>query len=108
MYLFEYQAKALMRDWGIPVLEGAVATSEQRALDAARELGEGPWVVKAQIHAGARAKGCVEGESNLSGIEFSDTVLQVGRAAACMLGAHLATPQTMGKGETINAGLHRA
>ena len=53
MYLFEYQAKALMRDWGIPVLEGAVATSEQRALDAARELGEGPWVVKAQIHAGA-------------------------------------------------------
>ena len=103
MYLFEYQAKALMRDWGIPVLEGAVATSEQRALDAARELGEGPWVVKAQIHSGGRAKGCVEGESNLSGIEFSDTVLQVGRAAAGMLGAHLATPQTMGKGETINA-----
>ena len=52
MYLFEYQAKALMREWGIPVLEGAVATSEQRALDAARELGEGPWAVKAQTHAG--------------------------------------------------------
>ena len=54
MYLFEYQAKALMREQGIPVLEGIVATSEQRALDAARELGEGPWVIKAQIHAGNR------------------------------------------------------
>ena len=57
MYLFEYQAKALMREKGIPVLEGIVATSEQRALDAARELGEGPWVIKAQIHAGGRGKG---------------------------------------------------
>jgi succinyl-CoA synthetase beta subunit len=103
MYLFEYQAKALMREWGIPVLEGAVATSEQRALDAARELGEGPWAVKAQTHAGGRAKGRVAGKEDLSGIEFNDTVLEVGRTAASMLGARLVTPQTMRKGETINA-----
>ena len=75
MYLFEYQAKALMREWGIPVLEGMVATSERRALDVARELGEGPWVVKAQIHAGGRAQGRVDSADDLSGVEFTDTVL---------------------------------
>jgi len=103
MYLFEYQAKALMREWGIPVLEGMVATSERRALDVARELGEGPWVVKAQIHAGGRAQGRVESTDDLSGVEFTDTVLDVGRTAGRMLGARLATPQTMGHGETVNA-----
>jgi len=103
MYLFEYQAKALMREQGIPVLEGIVATSEQRALDAARELGEGPWVIKAQIHAGGRAEGRVCGSEDLRGIEFTDTVLEVGRTAARMLGGNLVTPQTTRQGETINA-----
>ena len=103
MYLFEYQAKALMREQGIPVLEGIVATSEQRALDAARELGEGPWVIKAQIHAGGRAEGRVCDSEHLRGIEFTDTVLEVGRTAARMLGENLVTPQTTRQGETINA-----
>ncbi len=103
MYLFEYQAKALMREQGIPVLEGIVATSEQRALDAARELGEGPWVIKAQIHAGGRAEGRICDSDELRGIEFTDTVLEVGRAAARMLGGNLITPQTTRQGETINA-----
>ncbi|MBH63148.1 MAG: succinate--CoA ligase subunit beta [Alphaproteobacteria bacterium] len=103
MYLFEYQAKALMREQGIPVLEGIVATSEQRALDAARELGEGPWVIKAQIHAGGRAEGRICDSDELRGIEFTDTVLEVGRTAARMLGGNLITPQTTRQGETINA-----
>ena len=103
MYLFEYQAKALMREKGIPVLEGIVATSEQRALDAARELGEGPWVIKAQIHAGGRAEGRVCDSEHLRGIEFTDTVLEVGRTAARLLGENLVTPQTTRQGETINA-----
>ena len=103
MFLFEYQAKAMMREQGIPVLEGIVATSEQRALDAARELGEGPWVIKAQIHAGGRAEGRVGGSEDLRGIEFSNTVLGVGQTAARMLGKSLVTPQTTRQGETINA-----
>lgn len=103
MFLFEYQAKAMMREQGIPVLEGIVATSEQRALDAARELGEGPWVIKAQIHAGGRAEGRVGGSEDLRGIEFSNTVLGVGQTAARMLGKSLVTPQTTRRGETINA-----
>ena len=103
MFLFEYQAKAMMREQGIPVLEGIVATSEQRALDAARELGEGPWAIKAQIHAGGRAEGRVGGSEDLRGIEFSNTVLGVGQTAARMLGKSLVTPQTTRQGETINA-----
>ncbi len=103
MFLFEYQAKTLMREQGIPVLEGIVATSEQRALDAARELGEGPWVIKAQIHAGGRAEGHVGDSEDLRGIEFSNTVLGVGQTAARMLGKNLVTPQTTRQGETINA-----
>ena len=103
MFLFEYQAKTLMREQGIPVLEGIVATSEQRALDAARELGEGPWVIKAQIHAGGRAEGHVGDSEDLRGIEFSNTVLGVGQTVARMLGKNLVTPQTTRQGETINA-----
>ena len=103
MFLFEYQAKTLMREQGISVLEGIVATSEQRALDAARELGEGPWVIKAQIHAGGRAEGRVNDSEDLRGIEFSNTVLGVGQTAARMLGKNLVTPQTTRQGETINA-----
>ena len=103
MFLFEYQAKAMMREQGIPVLEGIVATSEQRALDAARELGEGPWVIKAQIHAGGRAEGRVGGSEDLRRFEFSNTVLGVGQTAARMLGKSLVTPQTTRQGETINA-----
>ena len=49
MYLFEYQAKELMRQAGISVLPGAVATTESRAVAAAGELGAGPWAVKAQV-----------------------------------------------------------
>ena len=57
MYLFEYQAKDLMRQWGIPVLPGSVAITEVQAREVAQELGRGPWVVKAQIYAGGRAQG---------------------------------------------------
>ena len=57
MYLFEYQAKDLMRQWGIPVLPGSVAITEVQAREVAQELGHGPWVVKAQIYAGGRAQG---------------------------------------------------
>ena len=57
MNIHEYQAKALLRDYGVNVLRGAVAYTPEEAEGAARELGGPLWVVKAQIHAGGRGKG---------------------------------------------------
>ena len=57
MNIHEYQAKALLRDYGAPVSDGRVVTRAEEAKTAAGEL-DGPlWVVKAQIHAGGRGKG---------------------------------------------------
>jgi succinyl-CoA synthetase beta subunit len=99
MYLFEYQAKDLMRQWGIPVLPGSVAITEHQAREVAQELGSGPWVVKAQIYAGGRAQGSFSDTPRAGGIRFSDSLDDVSRAAASMLGATLVTPQTGAAGE---------
>ena len=57
MNIHEYQAKALLRSYGIPVSDGRVVLRAEEAKSAAGEL-DGPlWVVKAQIHAGGRGKG---------------------------------------------------
>lgn len=103
MYLFEYQAKELMRQQGIAVLPGIVATTETRAVEAAGELGDGPWVVKAQVHAGGRAAGYFKNDRHLSGVVFANTVLEVGAAARSMFGSVLVTPQTTGQGEKVNS-----
>ena len=57
MNIHEYQAKALLKDYGVAVLRGQVAYTPEDAEAAARELGGPIWVVKAQIHAGGRGKG---------------------------------------------------
>jgi succinyl-CoA synthetase beta subunit len=57
MNIHEYQAKALLHDYGAPVADGYVATTPQEAVSAAGKLKPGAWVVKAQIHAGGRGKG---------------------------------------------------
>ena len=57
MNIHEYQAKALLRDFGAPVPKGIAVFSVGEAEEAARELGGPVWVVKAQIHAGGRGKG---------------------------------------------------
>ena len=57
MNIHEYQAKALLRDYGVGVLSGQVAYTPEEAEAAARALGGPMWVVKAQIHAGGRGKG---------------------------------------------------
>lgn len=103
MFIFEHQAKELMRESGIPVPRGLVATTESRAVEAAGELGEGPWVVKAQVHAGGRAQGYFLNDRHLSGVEFASTALEVGKAARSMLGSILVTPQTTGQGEKVHS-----
>ena len=57
MNIHEYQAKALLRKYGVAVPQGRVAFSAQEATDAARALGGAVWVVKSQIHAGGRGAG---------------------------------------------------
>ncbi|MBK5273732.1 MAG: succinate--CoA ligase subunit beta, partial [Desulfuromonadales bacterium] len=54
MNIHEYQAKAILREFGVPVPDGHVCYNGASAREWAKRLGEGPWVVKAQIHAGGR------------------------------------------------------
>ena len=56
MNFHEYQAKELFAAYGIPVPAGKVASTPLAAVEAARALGGGTWVVKAQVHAGGRGK----------------------------------------------------
>ena len=59
MNIHEYQAKGLLRSYGAPVSDGRIVVKSEDAKTAAGEL-DGPiWVVKAQIHAGGRGKGCL-------------------------------------------------
>jgi succinyl-CoA synthetase beta subunit len=86
MNIHEYQAKALLGDYGAPVAEGRVAHSPQEAAAHARDLGGQTFVVKAQIHAGGRGKG--------GGIKLVKTLEELHAAADRMLGKPLITPQT--------------
>ena len=56
MNIHEYQAKAVLREFAVPVPRGIPAFSVEEAVKAAHELGGPVWVVKAQIHAGGRGK----------------------------------------------------
>ncbi len=93
MNIHEYQAKALLRDYGVATLEGRVAYTPEEAEQAARELPGPPWVVKAQIHAGGRGKA--------GGIKLARSVEEVRQLADRMLGMTLVTPQTGPKGRVV-------
>jgi succinyl-CoA synthetase beta subunit len=86
MNIHEYQAKALLKDYGVSVLAGQVAYTPDEAEAAARALGGPIWVVKAQIHAGGRGKG--------GGVKLARSVEEVRQSANQMLGMNLVTHQT--------------
>ena len=94
MNLHEYQSKQLFARYGIPVPAGYVAATPAEAADAARRLGGGLWVVKAQVHAGGRGKA--------GGVKLARSVDEVSSAAAGMLGQRLTTKQTGPEGLPIN------
>lgn len=94
MNFHEYQAKQLFADYGIPVPAGRVAASADEAVEAARSLGDGPWMVKAQIHAGGRGKA--------GGVKFCKTTDEVKAAAGKMLGTRMATYQSAGVALPVN------
>ena len=85
MKIHEYQAKALLREFGVPVPRGEVATTPADAKAAAARLG-GRVVVKAQVHAGGRGKA--------GGIKVADDAERAERAARQILGMRLKSPQT--------------
>jgi succinyl-CoA synthetase beta subunit len=91
--IHEYQAKALLRDYGATVAEGRVAHSAQEAAAHARDLGREAFVVKAQIHAGGRGKG--------GGIKLVKTLQELHAEAERMLGKPLITPQTGPQGRLV-------
>ena len=93
MNIHEYQAKAIFREYGIPVPDGSVAHSDAQAASVADELGGDRWVVKAQIHAGGRGKG--------GGVKVASTILELQAIADKMIGTHLVTPQTGAKGRLV-------
>ena len=104
MNIHEYQAKALLRQYGAPVSDGRVVLKAEDAKTAAGEL-DGPlWVVKAQIHAGGRGKGAFKeadaGEKG--GVRLAKSVEEAAEEAKKMLGRTLVTHQTGPAGKQVN------
>jgi succinyl-CoA synthetase beta subunit len=93
MNVHEYQAKDLMRQFNIAVLKGGVANTPAQAVEVAKQLGGGIWVVKAQIHAGGRGKG--------GGVKLARTLEEVEKHAKDILGMQLVTHQTGPEGKKV-------
>jgi succinyl-CoA synthetase beta subunit len=93
MNIHEYQAKAILREFGVVVPHGVAAFSVPDAEKAANELGGPVWVVKAQIHAGGRGKA--------GGVKVVKSVAQAKREAERMLGSVLVTHQTGPAGRQV-------
>ncbi len=94
MDVHEYQAKELLVGFGVPVPKGGVAYSAEQAVYRAAEIGGSGWVVKAQIHAGARGKA--------GGIKPCATDVDVRQAAKDLLGTRLVTAQTGPEGLPVH------
>src|ERR1700746_725998 len=94
MNIHEYQAKVVLREFGVPVPRGIPAFSIAEADKAAHQLGGPVWVVKAQIHAGGRGKA--------GGVKVVNSIEAVTREATRILGATLVTHQTGPKGKVVN------
>jgi succinyl-CoA synthetase beta subunit len=93
MNIHEYQAKEILRAHGVPVPDGFMCMNSASARECAKRLGDGPWVVKAQIHAGGRGKG--------GGVKLVRTPGEVRDAARDMLGMTLVTHQTGPEGKVV-------
>jgi succinyl-CoA synthetase beta subunit len=92
--IHEYQAKAILARYGVPVPRGEVAFTPDEAGESARRLGGGTVVVKAQIHAGGRGKG--------GGVKIARNPDEAMRIARDMIGMRLVTPQTGPEGRVVS------
>lgn len=104
MNIHEYQAKAVLKDFGAPVSKGIPIFSPQEAEQAAQELGGPVWVVKSQIHAGGRGKGKFQEPEagDQGGVRLAKSVEDVKTYANQMLGKTLVTHQTGPSGKVVN------
>jgi len=93
MNIHEYQAKQVLKTFGVPVPRGIPAFTAEQAETAAKELGGPVWVVKAQIHAGGRGKG--------GGVKLVKSIGEVRSQAERMLGMTLITHQTGPEGRIV-------
>jgi succinyl-CoA synthetase beta subunit len=93
MKIHEYQAKEILRKYGVATPRGVPCFSVDEAVQAARELGGKRWVVKAQIHAGGRGKG--------GGVKLAKSLDEVRAKAKQILGMQLVTHQTGPKGQKV-------
>lgn len=94
MNLHEYQSKALLSAYGVPVPRGHPATDAAQARSAAEKLGGSAWMVKAQVHAGGRGKA--------GGVKRAGSLEEVSVAAQAMLGTRLVTNQTTAEGQPVS------
>ncbi|MDR2905496.1 MAG: ADP-forming succinate--CoA ligase subunit beta [Helicobacteraceae bacterium] len=93
MNIHEYQAKAILREFGAQVLAGFPANTSSEAREAAAKIGGDLWVVKAQIHAGGRGKA--------GGVKIARSLDEVEKIAGDLLGKTLITPQTGEAGKVV-------
>ena len=93
MKIHEYQAKEILRAYGVRTPKGIPCFSEAEAEAAARQLGGEVWVVKAQIHAGGRGKG--------GGVKVVKSIADVKSASSSILGMQLITHQTGPEGQLV-------
>jgi succinyl-CoA synthetase beta subunit len=93
MDIHEYQAKELLRAYGVPVPPGEVVYSDRAGARVAEEVGGSRWVVKAQIHAGGRGKA--------GGVKLASSPQRVAELADLMIGSVLVTPQTGPEGKRV-------
>ena len=104
MHIHEYQAKGLLRSFGVPVPDGHPAMGVDEACQAAAQLPGPIFVVKSQIHAGGRGKGTFNelAPGSKGGVRLARSVDEVRQHAAEMLGNTLVTVQTGPSGKTVN------
>ncbi len=94
MDIHEYQAKELLANFGVPVPRGGVAYTAEQAMFRAEEIGGSRWVVKAQIHSGARGRA--------GGVKVCESEHEVRVAAGELLGKRLVTHQTGPAGKVVH------
>lgn len=95
MKLHEYQAKRRMEAFGLPVLKGSVVSAVSEVASALKTLGEGPWVLKAQVHTGGRGKA--------GGVRLVRDLSEAESFVKGLLGKKLVTHQTGPEGLVVRS-----
>ncbi len=94
MKIHEYQARQILKSFGVPVPGGEVAYSAAQAKEIAQEIGGDVWAVKAQVHAGGRGKG--------GGVKIARSLDEVSDIASKLIGSRLVTHQTGPEGAPVD------